>query len=336
MATRTKTQSRQTARDVATTTKSPPVRKKPAARKPVVRKPAVGKPSVRKPATKAKKPLVAKRATPRRQTKPRRRSLKQSLSLTLTPLTLNWLMGGAALMILGGALLWLAVWINNPANLSIQRVDWQSEFRYLDRGELQALIEPHVQTNLYLLDEVALETTLENHPWIRAVSLRKAWPNELLLNVEEQLPIAFWGDNQLLNQFGEIFTAELPEKLGEFPMIHSPKKNGREMAERFISMSRSMSGLGLKIAELTEDDTGAWHMQLGDGQDVKIGRKEQEKRIERFRVGYARELRSRFGDVRSIDLRYTNGFAIEWKRGSKGAGAVSSLGQTLGNGNRGS
>ena len=96
---------------------------------------------------------VTKRAVTRKQAKPRR----QPPSLTLTTRTLNWLMGAAVLMILGGALLWLTVWVNNPANLPIQRVDWQSEFRYLDRHELQALIEPHVQTNLYLLDEVALE-----------------------------------------------------------------------------------------------------------------------------------------------------------------------------------
>lgn len=304
-----------------TTRKVAAVKPKSSARK---------KPAVRKMTTQPKKPMTkraAKRTASRRQAKPRR----QPLSVQLTPRTLNWLMGGAVLMILGGALLWLTVWINNPASLPIQRVDWQSEFRYLDRNELQALIEPHVQTNLYLLDEVTLESELESHPWIRAVSLRKAWPDELLLNVEEQLPIAFWGEGQLLNQFGEIFTAELPEKLGEFPLIYSPKNNGRAMAERFISMSRSMNRLGLKIAELTEDDSGAWSMKLHDGQDVMIGRKEQEKRIKRFGVGYTQSLRSRFSEIRSVDLRYTNGFAIEWKRGSKGAGAVSSLGQTLGN-----
>ncbi len=277
-------------------------------------------------AAKTKQPMT-KRAVFRRQTKARR----QPLWVTLTPRTLSALMGVALLLVFGGALLWLTAWLSNPANLSIQRVDWQSEFRYLDRNELQALIEPYVQTNLYLLDEVKLEVELESHPWIRAVSLRKAWPNELLLNVEEQLPIAFWGENRLLNQFGETFVAELPEKLGEFPLIYSPKNNGREMAERFIALARSMSSVGLKIAELTEDESGAWSMKLDEGQDVVIGRKEQEKRIERFRVGYTQALRSRFSDIRSVDLRYTNGFAIEWKRGSKGAGAVSSLGQTLGN-----
>lgn len=317
MATRTQTQGKKTTRRAAT---------KPAVRKKTTPRNA----SVAKTTAKHSAAATTKRSKPRRQARPRR----QPLSLTLTPRAMNWLMGVAVLMILGGALLWLTVWINNPVNLPIKRVDWQSEFRYLQRNELQAVIEPHVQTNLYLLDEVALETGLESHPWIRAVSLRKAWPNELLLNVEEQLPIAFWGKDHLLNQFGEVFAAELPEKLGEFPLIYSPKNNGREMAERFISMSRSLSGLGLKIAELTEDASGVWRMKLQDGQKVIIGRKEQEKRIKRFRVGYTQALRSRFSDVRSIDLRYTNGFAIEWKRGSKRAGAGSSLG--FASGNRGS
>lgn len=308
----------------------PAARKKPAASS--VKSSSAAKKTMFRKQSASRRPAnktggATKKRPVRRQSQVRR----QPLSLMLTPVALNWLAGVALLMVLGGAALWSVVWINNPNNLPIHRVDWQSEFRYLDREELQALIEPFVQTNLYLLDEVALEQELERHPWIRAVSLRKAWPDELFLNVEAQLPIAFWGDKQLLNQFGEIFPAELPEKLGEFPMIYSPKNNGREMAERFVAMSKALRGLGIKIVELTENDNGSWRMKLNDGQDVIIGRKEQEKRIKRFRVGYMQELRQRFSDIRTVDLRYTNGFAIEWKRGSEGAGAISSRSQTLGN-----
>ncbi|MEZ5449719.1 MAG: FtsQ-type POTRA domain-containing protein [Thiolinea sp.] len=126
-------------------------------------------------------------------------------NLKLSQRTLRGLWTLATLMVLTGAVMWLYVWINNPAHLSIKRVDWQSEFRYLQKPELQALIEPHVHTNLYLLDEVALEQALEDHPWIRAASLVKAWPDQVLVNIEEQVPIAFWGEGRLLNQFGEIF-----------------------------------------------------------------------------------------------------------------------------------
>ena len=307
-----------TAKSVSkTTTKKPALRKQSAPRKKAAansvaaKKRPVRKPQLRKSQAKAVR--------------------RQPMSVTLSPVVLNWLAGAALMLVIGGAVLWGSVWINNPENLPIQRVDWQSEFKYMDKAELQEIIEPYVKTNLYLLDEVALEQELEKHPWIRAVSLRKVWPEQLFLNVEEQLPIAFWGEDSLLNQFGEVFPAELPEKLGEFPMIFSPKNDGRVMAERYVALSKSLQGLGLKIVELTENDNGSWRMKVNDGQDVIIGRKEQEKRIKRFRVGYMQELKSKFDDIRSIDLRYTNGFAIEWKRGSKGAGAVSSLGQTLGN-----
>ena len=276
--------------------------------------------------------------TPMRKRPARKQSQMRlpPFSLELTPQIMNWLAGGAMLTVLAGAVLWIGIWINNPENLSIQRVDWQSEFQYLEKSELQAVVEPYVSTNLYLLDEVGLEQALEAYPWIRAVSLRKAWPDQLFLNVEEQMPIAFWGENHLMNQFGEIFPAELDEKIGEFPMMYSPKNNGREMAERYVELAKSLQGLGVRIVELTENDNGSWKMKLNDGQDVIIGRKEHEKRIKRFRVGYMQELRSKFDEIRTIDLRYTNGFAIEWKRGSAGAGAVSSLGQGQTLGNRGS
>lgn len=253
----------------------------------------------------------------------------------VTPAQLQWLSMVAVSMVLGGALLWLYTWINNHDNLPIQRVDWQNEFTYLEQAELQELIEPYVGTNLYLLDGVALEEELEAHPWIRGASLRRAWPNQLVVNIEEQVPIAFWGEGQLLNQFGEVFTADLSEKIGVFPVIHSPKSKGREMAEQYVEFTRAIHGLGLEIVELTEDERGLWKMKLSEGQDVIVGQKEQQKRIERFRVGYMQALKSRFADIRTIDLRYTNGFAIEWKQGRDKAGVVSTLGVYSPQGNGG-
>ena len=58
-------------------------------------------------------------------------------------------------------------------------------------------------------------------------------------------------------------------------------------------------------------------MRFRQGPDVIIGRKEQDRRIERFKVGCMQELTSRFADIRRIDLRYTNGFAVEWVKGKK-------------------
>jgi len=278
----------------------------------------------------APKTAARKKAAPvarqQRKVVARKKQRKPAWSLTFTPRVINALFAGAVFLILLGGGMWLGTWLNNPENLPIQKVEWKGDIKHLEQAELDALVEPYVATNLYLLDAKALEEALEAHSWVRSVSLNKAWPEQLTINLEEQFPVAFWGQKRLLNQFGEVFEGELPGKSGVFPTIFSPVDKGREMAERYVRLMKMLDGLGLDIVELTEDESGSWRMRFRQGQEVILGRKEQEKRVKRFRVGYMQELRAKFEDVRTIDLRYTNGFAIEWTRGSGHAGAAGSLG----------
>ncbi len=288
---------------------------------------------VKRPAPKAavrKKPPVRKKApVARRQQHVAVRSQRKKPtwpSVTLTPRVLNALSVVAVFLVLLGGGMWLSTWLNSPENLPIEKVVWKGDLNHLTQTELDALIEPYIATNLYLLDADTLEQELEAQPWVRSVSLHKVWPEQLIVNLEEQFPVAFWGQKHLLNQFGEIFEGELPAKAGVFPTIFSPVEKGREMAERYVELMQMLDGLGLEIVELTEDESGSWQMKFRQGQEIILGRKEQEKRVKRFRVGYMQELRAKFEDIRRVDLRYTNGFAVEWKQGSGHAGAVGSLG----------
>lgn len=240
---------------------------------------------------------------------------------SLSPTMARWLTVLALVMVIGGAILWLRAWISDPNNLKIQKVEWHGDFQFLKQAELEAIAQPFTQTNLYLLDTDGLEQSLEKNSWVRGASLRKVWPNQLLVEVETQFPIAFWGDDKLLNQFGEIYDGALPEKQGVFPIIYSPQTSGRVMGERYVQLTKMLAGLDLEIIELSEDERGSWRMKVRHGPEIIIGRKEQEKRVQRFRVGYMQGLKNRLGEIDQIDLRYTNGFAVEWKPGA----AVSSL-----------
>ena len=243
----------------------------------------------------------------------------------LTPSMARWLSLVALLMVFGGAVLWFRAWIGDPQHLTIQKIEWQGDFQYLKQTELEAIAQPFVQTNLYLLDTNGLEQALEGNSWVRGASLRKVWPDQLVIEVETQFPIAFWGDDKLLNKFGEIYDGTLPEKQGVFPIIFSPQNNGRAMGERYVTLTKMLAGLDLEIIELSEDDRGSWRMKVRHGPEIIIGRKEQEKRVQRFRVGYLQGLKDRLGEIDRIDLRYTNGFAVEWKPDAGNGKALSAL-----------
>ena len=76
---------------------------------------------------------------------------------------------------------------------------------------------------------------------------------------------------------------------------------------------------GLATSELTEDEGGSWRIKIKDGPEVMIGSEDQERRMQRFRVGFQQELAKKLGNVRRVDLRYTNGFAVEWKKSPVGS-----------------
>ncbi len=210
-------------------------------------------------------------------------------------------------------------WIQNPENLRISSVEVSGDFKVLDKTQLKPVIEPFTRTNLYLLDAKGLEQAIEDHPWVNSASMTKVWPDKLKIRIFEQKPVAYWGKDKMLADNGEIINATLDDKLrAEFaslPVLYSPTEKGRDMAANFIRIRKWMQGFPLKIVEFKEDTRGSWKVLLENGLTLKIGRSEQQKRIRRFMVGYRQRLQNRIGKITTIDLRYTNGFAVQWKKG---------------------
>ena len=117
-----------------------------------------------------------------------------------------------------------------------------------------------------------------------------------------------------MNQYGDLFTAELSSMRGILPLLYSPENKGREMGERYIQVRDWLKGLSLEIAELTEDENGTWRIKIKDGPEVIVGNDDQQRRIQRFKVGVQKALANQLSKIRRVDLRYTNGFAVEWKQ----------------------
>ena len=206
-------------------------------------------------------------------------------------------------------------WLSNPKNLVIQNVQVDGDFNYADREKVSAIIRPFVNTNLHLLDVKALLAELEFEPWVRSVVLTKVWPDKVWIEVVEQVPVAFWGDDRLVNSYGDIFDASLPEKKGEIPVLFHPDNQGTAMIKKYVNVQQWLKALpqNIGISEFIEDARGAWQLKLTNGLVVEVGNTDHKKRLQRFVVGYTRVLLTEANRLRKVDLRYSNGFAVSWK-----------------------
>lgn len=207
-------------------------------------------------------------------------------------------------------------WLNNASNLMITNVDVVGKLRYSDPDAIRAIVEPFVSTNLHLIDATLMEEELEFEPWIKSVAITKRWPTEVMIEVVEQTPVAFWGDDRLVNHLGEIFDATLESQKGIIPVLYHPEEKGLEMIERYKVVQqwmRSASIDSVGIGELIINARGAWQVRLTNGWLLEVGKIEQEKRIRRFLVAYKKELMDKEDKIKKIDLRYTNGLVVSWK-----------------------
>ena len=60
------------------------------------------------------------------------------------------------------------------------------------------------------------------------------------------------------------------------------------------------------------DERGAWLLKLNTGQEVRLGRRDLEQRVDRFFDVAAPALAPEMHRAEYIDLRYTNGFSVGW------------------------
>ncbi|WP_323016965.1 cell division protein FtsQ/DivIB [Castellaniella sp.] len=246
----------------------------------------------------------------------------------LTNLIANLLALLAVLAMVVGALTWV---VRRPY-FSIQQIQLapmaDASLQYISPTSLQTALAGQVRGNFFLLNLDQVRRRIETVPWVRHASIRRVWPSTLLVRIEEQQPLALWNENQMINTWGESFTAnpgELPDDL-HLPQLNGPGNSERLVVQRYAEIARWFAPLGLSVREATLSPRYAWEVSLSDGVRLTLGRDPAADvadphgrsgalpfaaRIERFVQAWP-ALSRRLGDrmIASADLRYPNGFAI--------------------------
>ncbi|MEN7342854.1 MAG: cell division protein FtsQ/DivIB [Pseudomonadota bacterium] len=162
------------------------------------------------------------------------------------------------------------------------------------------------------LDEV--RGRIEALDWVDRASVRRVWPNEIEIVVSEQVPAAKWGNDGLLNTRGELFSSTGREDLPELPRLSGPPRRLNDVASRYLALRRPLIEAGLGVRAVTMDARGAWQFVLANGIEVRLGREQVQARADRFIQVAAPVVARHEEKIRHVDMRYSNGFAIGWKR----------------------
>src|SRR5690606_33729919 len=132
------------------------------------------------------------------------------------------------------------------------------------------------------------------------------WPDRLIINVEEEVAIARWGEHSLLNQQGMIFTPQEIDSLIQLPLLSGPVEDAKEVMEQYLEFNQLLYPLGVRIRDLTMNARGAWTLTLTNGIEVRLGREQELARLRRLVVFLQAMGPEKLNDVAALDLRYRN------------------------------
>jgi cell division protein FtsQ len=249
----------------------------------------------------------------RRQAKKQNRRLPQKQEKAVRQWRFHPLLGlpVVGLLLAGGG---YGVWhkLADPHTLPLQQVRLEAPFSKVAKEQLYAVVKGSVNGGFFSVDVEAITAALTALPWVDKAEVRRVWPDTLNVTVTEQVALARWRDKALVNLRGELFSAPVetfPEGLVE---LDGPELMVGQMAERFHRFSEILQKTGLGLQRVVLTPRRAWELQLSDQTQIILGRDDMQKRLQRY-VRFHAQLAANARQVKRVDMRYTNGFAVQWQ-----------------------
>ena len=152
-------------------------------------------------------------------------------------------------------------------------------------------------------------------PWVREVSITRIWPDSLKVIVSEQDASARWGDFGLLNHSGESFSPNIESIPKDLSILLGPADSVVKLLEKFRTIQNALQSLPFRlgIVSVTLNNRRSWSFVLKNGVTVIIGRYAFEDRFNRFLKIIPTFFPDQINEIKSIDLRYSNGLSVFWK-----------------------
>lgn len=262
--------------------------------------PAIGRTPQRKPVPRGASRMVAKEPLSARLPKPNFSVFKR----------LVW---PVVLVVLGFGAYEAAQRLLPYADRPIAKINVQGDLSYISQQAVQQRIAPYIAASFFSIDLAGMRSELEQMPWIAHAEVRRVWPDQVMIRLEEQLPIARWGDEALLNNQGQAFTPRELTHYEQLPQLWGPQRAQEQVMQQYQMLSQMLRPLGFSITRLELRERGSWFLSTGQGVEILLGRDHLVEKMRRFISIYEKTLKEQIANIERVDLRYPNGLAVAWR-----------------------
>ena len=244
------------------------------------------------------------------------RALPVPLDVKLMNITANAMFGVFAAL----ALYALAGWAMRAPMFELRRIVVTGEVSHSNALTLRANVAPHLQGGFFTLNLDQARKVFEMVPWVRHAVVRRRFPNELQVEVQEHQAVALWGadaEARLLNDRGEVFEANTAEvEQDALVRLSGPEAESAAVLAMYQLLAPGFEELGLNLERFEMTGSGGWRVQLDTDAVIELGRGSTDEvlsRTQRF-LKTLTQVTARHGRkpdaLESADLRHVDGYAL--------------------------
>jgi len=197
--------------------------------------------------------------------------------------------------------------------LPVRSIQLQGSFGHLDQREVESTLQAYIGQGFFSLDILQLQQSLQDMAWTEAVSIRRIWPDKIRVAIREKKPVARWDDDHLLSDSARVYPAD-GKKYAYLPLVHAANHSPDWVLRQFERLQTRFAAVDERLVRLQVDSRGAFDIELINGLQIKLGRDDIDHKIDRLANIYLQQIMPRREQIERLDLRYSNGFAVAWKK----------------------
>jgi cell division protein FtsQ len=230
---------------------------------------------------------------------------KLEIALTVAVLVGAALLGaerGGQLDALTGQFGGIDDWVARTLGLGVQVVT-VSGATHMSEQRILGIAGVDGGKSLPFFDVAQARARLEADPLIRQASVRKLYPNQIVIDIVERTPYAVWqkdGDVRAIAADGAPIDEVSDGRYADLPFLVGEGANGR--VREFVALLDAMDELKPRVEAGVLIDRRRWNLRLKSGIDVKLPESEPEAAIGEL-LTLQRQSRILEKDVLALDFR---------------------------------
>lgn len=225
----------------------------------------------------------------------------------------RWWYSAAFSFMLSGVLVWGVILLLDPISMPIKSVRLGGQLQHIKAEEVQNAVLKNMQRSFFLVNITTVQQIVAVLPWVAQADVRRVWPDTLQIVIKERIPAARWGAQGVISETGVVFYPEPTSIPAELAQLRGPPGSEQRVLDHYHQFQTALKPLVWKIRELEMNARGNWLIDMAGGLKLVLSDTNSINSLRHFVQASVEMGTNSLEKMRTVDLRYHNGFAVEWR-----------------------